>query len=246
MILKPRSILSFVAVCLLSCQLGACSTSQEQGPEESLQSSELGEETAKAPQTDSTEANLSEGNKEALQDATSSDFTDPNQVQLNEKASSIETNTENTADKNTDTSVPADASLANSEESAPLAPELTTEDSKIGSLDSSKTKTLVPFAKNSTRLNKEFRSQLRDIAQQLKSDSKLKISVAGHCDNRGSISYNRRLALKRAKAVKSYLLKIGVKSSQVQVKSFGKDQLLAAGNTEQEHAQNRRVEIEFQ
>ncbi len=101
--------------------------------------------------------------------------------------------------------------------------------------------TAVHFAKSSARVTREYREQLKDIASKLKADRSLKVTLTGHCDNRGSAAFNRRLAIKRAKAVRTALAKMGVKSSQM---SLGSPQLAQSGETEEEHAQNRRVEIQ--
>jgi hypothetical protein len=70
------------------------------------------------------------------------------------------------------------------------------------------------------------------IAAKLKVDRSMKVVQVGHCDNRGSAAFNRRLANKRAKAVKAKQMSIAV------------PQLAQSGSTEEEHAQNRRVEIQ--
>jgi len=242
-----RTISAFLLSSFLAINLGACST-QEVKTEESIQASEdslAAEPTADADKT--TDDVQQQEIDKAFTEASSSDFTDPNEVQLNA------TNNSATGDiPSTDNSLSTDTSLSTASVDdmgstipAPEAPELTTDTSDANLAINSSTVT-VYFAKSSSRVSREFRAELKELAAKLKADRSLKIQISGHSDSRGSPVFNRRLALKRAKAVKSYLVKLGVKSKQVNVTSFGKDKLAQAGETEQEHRMNRRVEVEFQ
>jgi peptidoglycan-associated lipoprotein len=239
MLMRTRPFVALILSALFSLQV-ACS-SQEKTTEESLQP--MGDDAAaEAPanaestnpfleNTEKTEADIEK--EKAIAEASGSDFTDPSQVQLNADSTA---------------STPVD-SVDNSP--VPEAPEMTdtavTPESPTASdmgLDAGLTAPAsgaVYFAKASARISREYREQLKAIAAQLKSDRSMKVVLTGHCDNRGSAAYNRRLAIKRAKAVKSALMKMGVKSRQM---SIGAPQLAQYGSTEEEHAQNRRVEIQ--
>jgi outer membrane protein OmpA-like peptidoglycan-associated protein len=71
----------------------------------------------------------------------------------------------------------------------------------------------------------------------------LKLGVYGHTDNQGSNDINVPLSQKRAEAVKSYLLKKGLKQSQIEVKGYGSEKPIADNSTEAGRSKNRRVEI---
>jgi peptidoglycan-associated lipoprotein len=68
-----------------------------------------------------------------------------------------------------------------------------------------------------------------------------KLTIEGHCDQRGSTEYNLSLGERRANAVKQMLVKLGVKANRLITTSFGKEKLIATGDSEDELAQNRRA-----
>jgi outer membrane protein OmpA-like peptidoglycan-associated protein len=68
------------------------------------------------------------------------------------------------------------------------------------------------------------------IAQAMKANAKLKLVVVGHADNVGSPEYNKKLALKRAEAVVSHLVKVyGIDKSRLSVDSKGSTDVLTKG-----------------
>jgi peptidoglycan-associated lipoprotein len=64
--------------------------------------------------------------------------------------------------------------------------------------------------------------------------------VEGHCDSRGSSEYNLALGTRRAEAVKSYLVSLGVPTDRVTVVSKGKEQPFCTEESEECWQQNRR------
>lgn len=70
------------------------------------------------------------------------------------------------------------------------------------------------------------------------------IIAVGHTDWVGTDDYNQRLGMRRAQAVKAYLVSKGVEAKKVYVDSKGEKQPIADNKTAQGRAQNRRVEIE--
>jgi len=82
---------------------------------------------------------------------------------------------------------------------------------------------------------------LEKIAAQMNTHSKL-LALEGHTDKFGSNNYNQALSENRAKAVKNYLIELGVPAERiVSLKGFGKTLLLP----EMTHHQNRRVILLF-
>lgn len=71
-----------------------------------------------------------------------------------------------------------------------------------------------------------------------------RFKLIGHTDTRGSNEYNDQLSLNRANAVRGYLEShCGVKGGRITVEGKGKRELLYHGESEDEHALNRRVEM---
>lgn len=81
------------------------------------------------------------------------------------------------------------------------------------------------------------------LDQQVVALNPLKVEIAGHTDRVGSEKYNLKLSLKRANAVKSYLVAKGIQENNVTAQGFGESQLLCKEKTKSCDAQNRRVEI---
>lgn len=81
--------------------------------------------------------------------------------------------------------------------------------------------------------------------QYLAKNGALQVRVEGHTDERGGSEYNLALGQRRADAVKKALQIYGVKDSQVETVSFGKERPKAAGQDEAAWAQNRRADIVY-
>ncbi|MFH1075968.1 MAG: OmpA family protein [Pseudomonadota bacterium] len=71
----------------------------------------------------------------------------------------------------------------------------------------------------------------------------LKIRVDGHTDNIGSDTYNKVLSEKRANSVMQYLLEKGIAQERLSAKGFSFSKPATSNNTEENRAQNRRVEL---
>jgi outer membrane protein OmpA-like peptidoglycan-associated protein len=72
---------------------------------------------------------------------------------------------------------------------------------------------------------------------------KFKLRIAGYTDNQGNDAFNQKLSLSRANAVKKYLLEKGVDESRILAEGYGKENPVAANDTEEGRARNRRVEF---
>lgn len=82
---------------------------------------------------------------------------------------------------------------------------------------------------------------LQKIAGYLKSRPNIYVFVEGHCDKRGPSAYNFALGANRSNAVRNLLVRDGVEADRIFTVSYGKDQLLVEGDTEEAHQQNRRA-----
>jgi len=77
----------------------------------------------------------------------------------------------------------------------------------------------------------------------LKEEGDISIVAAGFTDSIGSAEYNMKLSLRRAEAVRDYLVKGGIAPSRIKVEGFGKNDPVASNATADGRAQNRRVEL---
>lgn len=68
-----------------------------------------------------------------------------------------------------------------------------------------------------------------------------RVTIEGHCDERGTRDYNIALGERRANAAKNYLVSLGVDPSRITVVSYGKERPLALGSDEEAWAKNRRA-----
>jgi peptidoglycan-associated lipoprotein len=83
-------------------------------------------------------------------------------------------------------------------------------------------------------------TELRDI---LKDYPDYKLTVEGHCDERGSAEYNMALGQERADAAKAYLVQVGIPSAQLSTVSYGKEKPICDTHDETCWQKNRRVHI---
>jgi peptidoglycan-associated lipoprotein len=83
-------------------------------------------------------------------------------------------------------------------------------------------------------------SELRDI---LKDYPDYKLTIEGHCDERGSAEYNMALGQARAEAAKTYLVQVGIPGQQLGVISYGKEKPVCQEQDEACWQKNRRIHI---
>lgn len=99
----------------------------------------------------------------------------------------------------------------------------------------------VTFELNSARLTPESLPVLDGIAAGLIKYPRLRVELQGHTDSSGSDEYNMELSRQRADAVRDYLLKQGVPTTQLVSKGYGETQPIADNSTPEGRARNRRV-----
>jgi len=100
------------------------------------------------------------------------------------------------------------------------------------------------FDTNKTTIKKEFRVKLKALADEIKANATLIASIEGHTDNIGSAEINLKMSLKRAEAIKSYLVKtLGVPDKRIMVKGFGLTKPIRSNDTENGRSANRRTEV---
>ena len=110
---------------------------------------------------------------------------------------------------------------------------------------SSKNGPVVHFDLDSADINPPYCSLLDEIGTALKGSlPKAMIILAGHADSTGTEKYNHNLSLKRAKAVRKYLLeRQGIAPERVTMEAYGESEPVASNNSEKGRALNRRVDM---
>jgi len=93
-------------------------------------------------------------------------------------------------------------------------------------------------------LKPEGRAKLDDLVSKMQGLNLEVIIAVGHTDSIGTDAYNQRLSVRRAEAVKSYLVSKGVEKNRVYTEGKGEKQPVADNKTAEGRAKNRRVEIE--
>ncbi|HAX61481.1 MAG TPA: peptidoglycan-associated lipoprotein Pal [Elusimicrobia bacterium] len=101
----------------------------------------------------------------------------------------------------------------------------------------------VYFDYDDATLHADARNILAKNAKWLKENKDVEIIVEGHCDERGTTDYNIALGDRRAKSVRSYLMKLGIKGNRMATISYGEERPVDIGHDESTWAKNRRGEM---
>lgn len=95
------------------------------------------------------------------------------------------------------------------------------------------------FGYDSWTISEEGRQALMRDAEWLRTHP-VHVKVEGHCDERGSSTYNFVLAEKRAKSVRNYLMELGIPRERLSLVSYGKERPFCRDHSEVCYQQNRR------
>ncbi|MFT4269159.1 MAG: OmpA family protein [Xenophilus sp.] len=93
-------------------------------------------------------------------------------------------------------------------------------------------------------LKPEGRAKLDDLVSKIRGINLEVIIAVGHTDSIGTDAYNQKLSVRRAEAVKAYLVSKGIERNRVYTEGKGEKQPVADNRTKEGRAKNRRVEIE--
>jgi len=99
----------------------------------------------------------------------------------------------------------------------------------------------VRFDFDKSEVKEDGRKTCRVVADYLKKNPKAKMLIEGHCDERGTAEYNIALGERRATAVMTYLVSLGVPKTALSTVSFGKEKPLDPNHDEGAWAKNRRA-----
>ncbi len=89
----------------------------------------------------------------------------------------------------------------------------------------------------------DSKKTLEDNASYLKKNKDTKVTVEGHCDERGTEEYNLALGNRRAVSTKNYLVSLGVDKKRLSTKSYGEEKALETCHNESCWWKNRRAEF---
>ncbi len=103
----------------------------------------------------------------------------------------------------------------------------------------------VYFTYDQSTLSEQARDTLATNAALLLTAPKLKVSIEGHCDNRGSDEYNLALGERRAQSVRAYLESLGIAPERLVTISYGEEMPIETAYTEMAWAKNRRAEFKM-
>ena len=96
------------------------------------------------------------------------------------------------------------------------------------------------FDFNKADVRADARQSLAKTAEFLRNYPQVRVTVEGHCDERGSTEYNLALGDRRAGAVKQYLVSLGISADRLNTVSFGKEKQFCNDHSETCWQQNRR------
>jgi peptidoglycan-associated lipoprotein len=99
------------------------------------------------------------------------------------------------------------------------------------------------FDLDKSEIRPDARDALTKDAEFLRSYPDIRISIEGHCDERGSTEYNLGLGQRRADAAKNFLISLGITANRMDTISWGKERPFCTEHNETCWQQNRRAHI---
>ncbi|MED5524415.1 peptidoglycan-associated lipoprotein Pal [Gallaecimonas pentaromativorans] len=126
-----------------------------------------------------------------------------------------------------------------------VEPVMSAEEQRKQRMEEMRREHIIYFEFDKYDIRPEFAELLEAHAAYLREHSDVKVLIEGHADERGTPEYNIALGEKRAKAVKQYLLGLGVLDSQISIVSYGEEKPLDPSHTEAAFAKNRRAVLVY-
>lgn len=101
----------------------------------------------------------------------------------------------------------------------------------------------ITFAFDRDALQEEYVPILRETAQLFRIHPRMTVEIRGHTDDLGDAAYNQTLSERRAGSVRAFLIRQGIAEARLRAIGLGEVQPIAASDTEEGRARNRRVEF---
>lgn len=99
----------------------------------------------------------------------------------------------------------------------------------------------INFDFDSSALRPDAQQILQTKADLLLRNPEVKVTIEGHCDDRGTEAYNMALGERRAESAKAFLVNLGVSAGRLSTISYGEEKPLDLDSTEEAYATNRRA-----
>lgn len=99
------------------------------------------------------------------------------------------------------------------------------------------------FDFDSYKVKENVKNSLDILGKALKENPDIKLKIDGYTDIIGSDQYNLNLSIKRAVAIKNYLIYRGAFDSNITIEGYGKQNPIATNSTDEGRTKNRRVEF---
>ena len=101
----------------------------------------------------------------------------------------------------------------------------------------------VQFEFDSAALTTDAQRILNEKAAYLRANPNLRVTIEGHCDERGTGAYNLALGERRAESARTFLTNLGIEGGRLKTISYGEEQPLDTGRNEAAWARNRRAQF---
>jgi OOP family OmpA-OmpF porin len=101
----------------------------------------------------------------------------------------------------------------------------------------------IHFDFDSAEVKPEYLPKIEEVVEFLKAHPGYKAEIQGHTDSIGSAEYNKKLSLRRAKAVYDIMVKMGIEPERLTYVGYGEERPIAPNTTPEGRAKNRRVEV---
>lgn len=101
----------------------------------------------------------------------------------------------------------------------------------------------IHFEFDSSLLSDQARQILIGKAEYLRTNPDIKVTVEGHCDERGTSAYNIALGERRAESVKKFLVDLGIGTNRLNTVIYGDERPIAMGYNEASWVKNRRAQF---
>jgi peptidoglycan-associated lipoprotein len=99
----------------------------------------------------------------------------------------------------------------------------------------------ISFDFDSSALRPDAQQILQSKAGLLQKNPEVKVTIEGHCDDRGTEAYNMALGERRAESAKAFLVNLGISAGRLSTISYGEEKPLDLDSSEEAYAKNRRA-----